>query len=163
MSVASVTQWINPGSVGCWRGYNARVSVSPGPTAPAAPRLLQQVRDRARYRHYSLQTEKAYVYWIRFFVRWSGLRHPREMDENDVQAFLTMLANERRVSASTRKQALSTLLFLYREVLGIELPWMEQLQRPTTRKRIPAVLTADEIGRLLQALDGTTGLVAKML
>ena len=92
---------------------------SPG---PGSKRLLDAVRERVRYRHLSLQTEKAYVYWIRFFVRWSGLRHPREMGSAEVEAFLTMLATGRGVSASTHKQALSALLFLYREVLGMELP-----------------------------------------
>ena len=88
----------------------------------ASPRLLDQVRQQARYRHYSLRTEEAYVYWVRFFVRWSGLRHPRDMGAAEVRAFLTMLATERHVSASTHNQALSALLFLYRQVLGIELP-----------------------------------------
>jgi site-specific recombinase XerD len=85
------------------------------------------------------------------------------MNEQDVQAFLTMLATERRVSASTHKQALSALLFLYREVLGVELPWMQQLERPTTPKRIPTVLTSGEIVRLLGAMEGTTALVARLL
>jgi len=80
-------------------------------------RLLDQVRERARYLHYSLPTEKAYLYWVRFFVRWHGLRHPRDMGAPEVQAFLTMLAAQRRVSSSTHNQALSALLFLYREVL----------------------------------------------
>ena len=143
------------------RGVRADVVSSPA-TSPA-PRLLEQVRQRARYRHYSLQTEKAYVYWIRFFIRWSGMRHPRDMGAAEVQAFLTMLATDRRASPSTHKQALSALLFLYREVLAIELPWMDQLQRPTSARRIPAVLTAQEVAAVLGRLEGTVGLVARLL
>lgn len=121
------------------------------------------MRDRARYRHFSLQTEKAYVYWIRWFVRWSGMRHPRDMGSAEVQGFLTMLASERNVSPSTHKQALSALLFLYREVLEIELPWMQQLQRPTAPRRIPAVLTTQEVAALLGHMEGPCGLAAHLL
>lgn len=92
-------------------------------------RLLDQVRERARYLHYSLSTEKTYPYWVRFYIRWHGLRHPREMGPSDVEAFLTMLATERKVSASTHNQALSALLFLYREMLGLGLPWFAVVGR----------------------------------
>src|SRR5690348_5827785 len=98
------------------------------PTPAGSPRLLQQLRERARYLHYSLRTEKAYVYWVRFFVHWSGMRHPRELGAKEVEAFLTMLTTQRNVSSSTHKQALSALVFLYREVLGLELPWLQDLQ-----------------------------------
>lgn len=128
-----------------------------------SPRLLQQLRDRARYLHYSLRTEKAYVYWVRFFVRWSGMRHPRELGAKEVEAFLTMLTTQRHVSSSTHKQALSALVFLYKEVLGLELPWLQELQRPTYTKRIPTVLTREEIGALLGAMDGCVALVARLL
>jgi hypothetical protein len=84
----------------------------------ASTRLLDQVRERIRYLHYSQATEKAYIFWLRWFIRWSGLHHPRDMGKPEVEAFLSMLANDRRVSASTHKQALSAILFLYREVLG---------------------------------------------
>jgi len=94
-------------------------------------RLLDQVRERARYLHYSHRTEKAYIYWVRFFTRWHGLKHPRDMGASHVQAFLTMLASERHVSSSTHNQALSAVLFLYREVLGAELPWLQDLNRPS--------------------------------
>lgn len=116
------------------------------------PRLLDQVRERARYLHFSLRTEHAYVYWIRFFIRWHGLRHPRELGPAEVQAFLGMLASQRRVSASTHNQALSALLFLYREVLGTRLEWLDQLQRPTKAKRVPSVLTPEEVASLLAAV-----------
>lgn len=124
---------------------------------------MDQVRERARYLHYSLRTEKAYVYWVRFFVRWHGLKHPRDMGAPEVQAFLTMLASERRVSSSTHNQALSAVLFLYREVLGIDLPWMEDLNRPGSKRRIPTVLTQEEVARLLQGMDGVIQLVARLL
>jgi integron integrase len=126
-------------------------------------RLLAQVRERARYLHYSQRTEKAYVYWARFFIRWHGLRHPRDMGAPQVEAFLTMLATQRHVSASTHNQALSAILFLYRQVLGVELPWMQDLQRPGHARRIPAVLTPGEVQALLSALDGVSGLVARLL
>jgi site-specific recombinase XerD len=128
-------------------------------------RLLDQVRERIRYAHYSLKTEKAYHYWIRFFILWSatqpgGMRHPREMGVADVETFLSMLANERKVSASTHNQALSALLFLYREVLGIDLPWLNNIGRPQQTKRIPAVLTKDEVAGLLAHMEGVTALLA---
>ena len=133
--------------------------------APAfqSTRLLGQVRERARYLHYSLRTEKAYLYWVRFFVRWHGLKHPRDMGAPEVEAFLTMLANARRVSTSTHSQALSALLFLYREVLGIDLPWMQDLDRPRYARRIPSVLTAQEVTALLRAMEGDVQLVARLL
>jgi integron integrase len=138
------------------------MSISPPPTPPS-PRLLAQVRERVRYLHYSLRTEKAYVYWIRFFVRWHGMKHPRDMGASEVEAFLTMLATQRKVSSSTHHQALSALLFLYREVLGVELPWMNELRRPTYVRRIPCVLTRDEVTALLDAMEGVLQLVAKLL
>lgn len=130
-------------------------------------RLLDQVRERIRYLHYSLQTEKAYVYWVRFFVRWSGaggnMRHPRELGAEEVEAFLTMLANERQVSPATHRQALNALLFLYRQVQGMELPWMQQIGRPPERKRIPVVLTQDEIQRVLSMMAGEEAVLARLL
>ena len=131
-------------------------------------RLLDQVRERVRYMHYSLKTEKAYLYWIRFFIRWSatqsgGMRHPRELGVTDVEAFLSMLANERKVSASTHNQALSALLFLYRKVLGIDLPWLKNIGRPQQTKRIPSVLTKDEVAGLLAQMEGVTALLARLL
>ncbi|HSV79352.1 MAG TPA: phage integrase N-terminal SAM-like domain-containing protein [Ramlibacter sp.] len=126
-------------------------------------RLLDQVRERARYLHYSHRTEKAYVCWVRFFIRWHGLKHPRDMGASHVQAFLTMLASERHVSSSTHNQALSAVLFLYREVLGAELPWLQDLNRPSTKRRIPTVLTPEEVARLLQAMAGEIQLVARLL
>jgi integrase len=131
--------------------------------SPTAPRLLDQVRERARYLHYSLRTEKAYLYWVRLFVRWHGMRHPRDMGSAQVESFLTMLATQRHVSSSTHNQALSALLFLYKEVLGVDLPWLNGLQRPAYTRRIPTVLTRDQVGALLSAMDGTIALVARLL
>ncbi|WP_449370383.1 integron integrase [Thiomonas sp.] len=132
-----------------------------------SPRLLDQLSEVMRYKHYSLRTEEAYRYWVRFFVRWSGrggrMQHPRDMGAAEVQQFLSMLANERRVSSSTHNQALSALLFLYREVLDIHLPWLTELQRPTRVKRIPAVLTQTEILELLGFLEGDMALLGKLL
>ncbi|MGZ5179116.1 MAG: integron integrase [Ramlibacter sp.] len=133
------------------------------PAGTPRRRLLDEVRERARYLHYSLRTEKAYVHWIRFFIRWHGLRHPRDMGAAEVQAFLTMLAAQRQVSASTHNQALSALLFLYREVLGVRLGWIEGLQRPSTPRRIPTVLSREEAGALLDAMDGPVRTVARLL
>ncbi len=132
-------------------------------TTSAAPKLLSVLVQRLRYLHYSLRTEEAYVYWVRAFVRWSGLRHPRTMGKAEVEAFLSMLANERQVSVSTHRQALSALLFLYKEVLGIDLPWMQELGRPSTHKRIPVVLTREEVQALLSHMSGITGLLARLL
>lgn len=136
---------------------------SPAPPPYAAPRLLEQVRVQARALHYSLRTEKAYVYWIRFFIRWSGMRHPRDMGAPHVQAFLAMLASERKVSPATHNQALSALLFLYRQVLNVQLPWMDDLQRPAAKRRIPSVLTRDEVRAVLSVMQPPTDLIARLL
>ena len=120
-----------------------------------------------RYKHYSLKTEQAYLYWIRFFVRWHGrdgqMQHPRSMGGAEVTQFLTMLANERSVSVSTHNQALSALLFLYRQVLAIDLPWLTEVERPTRPRRIPSVLTKTEVASLLGVMDGEVALLAKLL
>lgn len=128
-----------------------------------ATRLIDQVRERIRYKHYSLRTEQTYVHWVKFFIRWHGLRHPRDMAKLEIEAFLAMLANERHVAASTHNQALSALLFLYREVLNIALPWLEGIERPRSPKRIPSVLTVAEVGALLSCLPADMGLVARLL
>jgi integron integrase len=133
------------------------------PPAFRSTRLLDQVRERARYFHYSPRTEKAYIYWIRFYIRWHGLKHPRDMGSYEVQSFLTMLAAERHVSPSTHSQALSALLFLYREVLGIQLPWLQELERPPYRRRIPSVLTRAEVEQLLASMQGETRTIASLL
>ena len=133
------------------------------PTPPSAPRLLDQLRQTIRYRHLSLSTEKTYAYWVRWFIRWHGLKHPAEMGGPEVEAFLSWLATERRVSPSTHKQALSAILFLYLRVLNVQLPWMAEIGRSSQRKRIPVVLTTDEVTNLLGRMQGETGLIAQTL
>ena len=99
--------------------------------------LLGRVREVIRYKHYSIRTERTYVEWVRRFVAFHGRRHPREMGAEDVRAFLGYLASELKVAASTHQQALSALLFLYRDVLGVDLPWLTDLDRPKKPKRTP--------------------------
>ncbi|KTF29736.1 recombinase XerD [Xanthomonas vesicatoria] len=125
--------------------------------------MLDQVRDRLRVRHYSLRTEQAYLSWIRRFILASGRRHPAQMGQAEVEAFLTRLATDGQVSAGTQNQALAALLFLYREVLRIELPWMENLVRAKRPRRIPVVLSREEVARLLAALEGPCWLMASLL
>ena len=116
-----------------------------GTPALRSTRLLDQLRERIRYLHYSLNTEKAYLHWVLFYVRWHGrngqMRHRRDMGAAEVDALLIMLANERKVSAFTHNQALCAILFLYREVRGIDLPWLDGVNRPAQKRRIPSVRT----------------------
>ncbi|MFN2432694.1 MAG: integron integrase, partial [Gemmatimonadota bacterium] len=139
------------------------VSEKPVFTQPRAPRLLDQVRAAIRVHGYSRRTEKAYVAWIRRFVRFHGIRHPRELEAGEVSAFLTYLAVERNVSASTQNQALSAILFLYREVLKIELGWLDDLVRARRPSRLPVVLTRSEVTGVLDRLNGTPWLMASLL
>ncbi len=126
------------------------------------PKLLNRVRDAIRVRHMSPKTEKAYVHWIRDFILFHDKRHPQEMAEEEVTAFLTHLATHRHVSASTQNQALSALLFLYRHVLDRELGDLDAV-RAKRPKRLPVVLTRSEVLRLLDHLDGVPRLVATLL
>ena len=130
---------------------------------PTAPRLLDLVRDRIRFLHYSLRTEQAYVDWIRRFVLFHGKRHPSAMGAAEVESFLTYLAAQREVSASTQNQAQSALLFLYRQVLGVELPWLEGVLRAKPSQRLPVVLTRAEVGRVLGALQGHHRIIGHLL
>jgi site-specific recombinase XerD len=138
--------------------------MKPAPRAPLrSTRLLDQLRERIRYCHYSLRTEQAYVYWVRGFVRHCGLRHPREMGAAEVEVFLSHLASDRHVSPSTHRQALSAIPILYKEVLDTELPWVQQIGRPQARQRVPVVLSREEVARLLPHVAGVYGLVARLL
>jgi integron integrase len=119
----------------------------------AAPRLMDQVRERIRLKHYSLKTEAAYCGWIRRFILANDKRHPRAMGGTEVEAFLTRLAVDGEVAASTQNQALAALLFLYREVLGVQLPWMENVVRAKRPVRLPVVLGVGEVRRVLDALE----------
>jgi integron integrase len=131
--------------------------------ASRPPRLLEQVRDAIRRRNYSYRTEETYVHWIRRFIYFSGKRHPIELGAAEVTAFLNHLVRERDVAAATQNQALSALLFLYKEVLGEELPWLDELERAKRPARLPTVLTAEEVRRLLAAMRGTKRLMASLL
>ena len=128
-----------------------------------ATRLLDQLRERIRYRHLSLSTERSYAYWIRSFIRFHGLRHPRELGGAEVEAFLSHLANKLAAAPSTHKQALAALLFLYKHVIGVELPWMKEIGRPQTPVRLPVVLSRQEVSRLLAAMKGVEGCMAQLL
>lgn len=127
------------------------------------PRLLDRVRERIRYKHYSLRTEESYVQWVRRFVLFHGKRHPSEMGAPEVEAFLTSLAVEGNVAASTQNQARSALLFLYKEVLGSELPWLDNVEQAKKPRRLPVVLTEDEVRSVLTSLDGVAWLAAALL
>jgi len=134
------------------------------PVSGARPvRLLDRVRHALRVKHYSYRTEQAYVYWIRHFILYSDKRHPDTMGEKDVAAFLTHLAVDRKVSASTQNQALNALLFLYRQVLGRELQWLEGVQRAKKPTRLPVVLSRQEAGDVLGRLRGKYWLMASLL
>ena len=133
-------------------------------TSSQPPKLLDQLRERIRYRHYSLRTEQAYVHWVKRFIFFHDKRHPREMGRLEVEAVLSHLANVGTVAVSTHHQALSALLFLYREVLGTELPWMTEVGRPKKPKRLPVVLTQTEVRRVLDHIDDQTHqLMARLL
>ena len=129
----------------------------------AAPRLLDQVRGKIRLKHYSLRTEQAYVDWIKRFIWHFGKRHPRELGAADVEAFLTHLAVAGGVAASTQNQAKSALLFLYREVLGAELPWLDNVEQAKAPRRLPVVLTRDEVQAVFPHLSGIHWLICALL
>lgn len=128
-----------------------------------SPRLLDQVRERLRFKHYSLRTEEAYVHWIKRFIFFHKKKHPNEMGAREVTAFLSHLAVAGKVAAATQNQALAALLFLYRGVLEIDLPWLNEIERPNRPKRLPVVLNKVEVNRLLNQLDGTHSLMARLL
>jgi len=127
------------------------------------PRLIPRTREELRIRRYSLKTEKAYVQWIRRYIHFHGKRHPQDMGAVEVTAFLKHLANARQVAAATQNQALAALLFLYREVLEVELPWLDGLVRAKTGKRLRTVLSRNEVPTILSQLAGTPWLMASLL
>jgi len=145
-----------------------RAALRPAPAPHALPALrsakvLDRLRERIRLLHYSRRTEEAYVHWCRAFIRFHGVRHPAEMGGTEVEAFLGWLANDRNVAASTHKQALSALLFLYTKVLGLQLPWMSEIGRPRVQRRLPVVLVQDEVAAVFRGLDGEQRLFARLL
>jgi len=134
-----------------------------GPAGPAKPRLLDRVREAIRTRHYSRRTEKAYVHWIRRFIFFHDKRHPAEMGAAEISAFLSSLAVRDKVAASTQNQALSALLFLYRDVLGVDLPWLDDVVRAKRPQYLPVVLTRAETRAVLQQLTGVPRIMALLL
>jgi len=130
---------------------------------PEGPGLFEVARERIRTRHLAFRTEQTYLQWMRRYVKFHGRRHPRDMGAAEVEAFLTHLAVQAKVGASTQNQALQALLFLYRQVLGIELPWLENVTRASRPKRLPVVLGIAEVRSVLAQLDGTAWLMANLL
>ena len=131
-----------------------RASVSVRVLPPLrSERLLDQVRERVRYLHFSIRTEQAYVHWVRAFVRFHDMRHPAEMGAAEVEAFLSWLAAERRVAVSTHRQVLSAIVFLYQKVFGFDLPWLAGIGRPQAPRRLPVVLSHGEVAAVLEAIE----------
>lgn len=138
--------------------------MSANETATKPVKLEEQIRQACRVRHYSLKTERAYVGWYKRFVRWAGLKHPATLGPDKVQAWLSHLATEREVSASTQRQALAAMLFLYRQVLGLKLPWMDDVVRAKQPQRLPRVLSKAEMRAILEQLPRTSaGLAVAMV
>jgi integrase len=127
------------------------------------PKLLDEVRDRIRARHYSIRTEQSYLRWTKDFILFHGKRHPREMGARGVRDYLSHLAIRRNVAASTQNQALSAILFLYREVLDIRLDWIDGVERAKKAPRLPVVFTREEARAVLSRLDGAKWLMASLL
>lgn len=128
-----------------------------------AKKLMDEVKRSFRLHHYSFRTEESYVKWIRRFINFHGMRHPRDMGAVEIQTFLSDLASRGHVSASTQNQALSALLFLYKKVLLIELPWMDEIVRAKRPVRVPVVLTKSEVALVLHAMNGKHWLMASLL
>jgi integron integrase len=137
--------------------------VEAGKTIDGKPRLLDEVRAVARMRHLSIRTEQAYVQWIRRFIFFHNKRHPRDMGEVEIRAFISDLAVNGGITASTQTVALSALLFLYRDVLKQELPYVSNIERARKPKRLPVVFTRDEVKRILANLEGTHWLIGGLL
>ena len=127
-----------------------------------ARKLIDVTREVFRTEHYAYRTEATYVKWIKRFIAFHGNRHPREMGSNEIQAFLSYLAVERKITASSQNQALSAILFLYKKVLGIDLPWMTDIVRAKRNRRMPVVLSRSEVARVLACMTGTSLLMASL-
>lgn len=145
-----------------------RGNLRPRPSTTELPplrsvRVLDQLRERCRLLHYSLRTEEVYAYWVKAFIRFHGLRHPSEMGGPEVEAFLMHLANDRAVAPSTHSQALSALLFFYTKVLAHDLPWLKEIGHPRRHRRLPVVLSVDEMARVLRGMSGEHLLLAQLL
>lgn len=139
---------------------NAPTSGNP----PRPPKLLDQVRDRLRVKHYALRTERSYLYWIRGYIVFHNKRHPKDMAAAEIESYLSYLAVDRSVAPATQNQALSALLFLYKEVLFIDLPWLDGIVRAKPSRHLPVVLSISEVRALFAAIDSyTIQLVARLL
>jgi len=135
-----------------------------GQASPRKPkRLMDQVRDKLRKLHYSYRTEQAYCDWIKRFIWFHNKRHPRAMGAAEVEAFLSHLATDRGVSASTQNQALCALLFLYRKMLEVELDWVDNITRAKPSERVPVVLTREEVAAVLSRMSGRNWLMASLM
>ncbi len=132
-------------------------------TSSHPPKLLDQVVAKIRFKHYSRRTELTYAHWIKRFILFHRKRHPKEMGAPEIEAFLSALATDHNVSASTQNLALSSLLFLYKEVLAIDLPWLDNITPAKKPQRLPTVLSEAEVKRLLACMEGVSGLVARLL
>ena len=140
------------------------MDANPQPIASSQkPKLLDQVKNTCRLRHYSIRTEQAYVQWAKQFILYHGKRHPASMAKPEVEAFLTHLAVDRKCSASTQNQAFHALLFLYREVLRMDFGQLDDVTRAQRRQRLPVVMTRAETQRVLAVMTGTHQLMAKLL
>lgn len=128
-----------------------------------APRLLDQMRERIRVKHYSIRTEETYLHWVKRYILFHHKRHPAEMGAPEVEAFLSHLATTANVSASTQNLALSSILFLYKEVLVVDLPWLEGVTRAKKPQRLPVVMTRDEVRQVLAHMQGTHHLMASLM
>lgn len=127
------------------------------------PRLLEQLRQRIRYRHYSRRTEQAYAFWVRRFIKFHDLCHPREMAAREVEEFLNHLVNNEHVASSTHRQALAAILFLYRQVLDVNLPWLQAIGRPKSSAYVPVVLSREEVAKMLACVDASHATIVKLL
>jgi integrase len=138
--------------------------ISPPDSVTRAPKLFDQIRERLRLKHYSLRTEQAYVHWAKRYIFFHGKRHPGELGKPEIEAFLTSLAVDRHVSASTLTQALSALLFLYKEVLNLDFPELMEVTRAKRSIRLPTVLNREEVRALLDGVDDPVrGLIVRLL
>lgn len=126
-------------------------------------KLLEKMRAEIRLRHYSLRTEQSYIHWVRRFILYHNKRHPAEMGKREITAFLSYLAVDRKVSASTQNQALSAILFLYKQVLDLKLEWLDEVVRAKRPQHLPVILSREEVRILLDEIQGTNGLVAQLL
>ncbi|WP_367067058.1 integron integrase [Oryzisolibacter sp. LB2S] len=142
---------------------DAAAPAGPAPTQAQPPKLLDRMRIHLRTRHYSIRTEEAYIDWARRFILFHGKRHPQDMGAAEVEAFLSHLAVDRQVSASTQNQAKAALLYLYKQVLGMDLPWLDEVVQARRPRRLPVVLTPSEVRALLLHTEGTAGLIVRLM